>query len=142
MAGEEDVGLYRKIKCPNCGHTIDLMITVFQLPSRRKRIKGFIQDILTVQEYERFKELETSDKIVFGIGKFHETYGRTPSERELSKFIGLSVQSISKYVNNSKLLVNRRQKRGIDGRFDEKQLLLSDEGKSRYSELTYKLLGY
>jgi len=101
-----------------------------------------IESILSDEEYERYEQFETIDKIVVGLGKFPDTYQLFPSEKELSRFVGLTEQTVSKYVNRTTLIASKPQQKGPDGRFDEKRFHLTDEGKSRYGELTYLLIGY
>lgn len=79
---------------------------------------------------------------MLGIGKFYEIYRKWPSEKELSDFIGLTKQTISKYINGTALIVSKTQERDLNGRFMEKELRLSDEGKAKYSKLIYKVIGY
>lgn len=143
MAGEENgTGLYKKVRCPNCGYSVPLTIMVYQLPSRRKRIQGLIESILSHQEYKKFLELTTKERIVFAVEKFYDTYGESPSEVELSKFTGLTIQTVSKYISNNEWVSSEPQRKGIDGRYEKKKFYLSDEGKRKYSELTYKIVGY
>ena len=137
-----NTGLYKNIKCPNCGHTVSLTIMVFQLPSHKKKIKGLIESILPNQEYKRFEELTTMEKIVFAIGRFYDNYKRWPSEIELRIFVGLTEQTISKYVNSATSITSEQQKKDSDGRFEKKKFYLTHEGKQKYSELTYKVVGY
>lgn len=137
-----DTGLYRSIKCPHCERKIDLVIAVYRLPTFRKKTIGEIETHLSHAEFQRFKRLSSIEKIVFSIGKFHDVKGKWPSEKELSPFIGLKVQTISKYINKTGWISSTPQERGISGKFEEKKFCLNHEGKMKYSELTYKLFGY
>ena len=138
-----DTGLYKCIKCPNCGHTVSLTIMVYQLPSHKKKIKGLIENVLPYQEFKIFREFKTIEKIIFAIGKFYDSYGRWPSEKELSKFIGLTAPTISKYTAiHTALIASKPQERGINGLFENKSFCLTSEGKNKYSELTYQIQGY
>lgn len=137
-----DTGLYRRIRCPHCGRQMDIVVMIAQLPTHRKKGKGLIESALSYDEYVGFKELVTDDRILFASGKFFDTYRRYPSGKELSRFVGLEQQTVSKHLSRSMLIVSDPQKKDQDGRFEEKRFHLTDEGKLRYAELTYKLMDY
>jgi hypothetical protein len=137
-----DAGLYKRFRCHHCGREMDLVITVVQLASHRRTGKGLIEAMLSHEQYETFRKFATIDKMVTALGKFYDAYQRWPNESELSGFIGLTEQTVSKYVSRTSVIASEAQQKGQDGRFEEKRFYLTDEGKRRYAELTYELMGY
>jgi hypothetical protein len=103
-----------------------------------------IESILTDEEYEKYREFKTEHKIIFSVGRCFDTYGKKLSGRDLSDLTGLTPQTVSRFLNSSKVtqyVVGDQQEKRPDGRFDEKRFYLTDEGKQKYGELTYKLKG-
>lgn len=140
MTNHDFTGLYRRIVCPHCRRKIDLVIQVYMLPARKRKIMGEIENYLSTMELKRFKHFQTVEKITFSIGKFHEVKGKWPSEKELAQFCGLSVQTISKYSKQIEGVCSSSQERALNGKFLEKSFYLNEEGKLKYSQLVYKIL--
>ena len=140
MNNKEKAGLYREVRCPNCGHKIPLIITIKELKYSRKSIRGYLESLLSREEYNEYKNLDTIDKIIFGIGKYIEYYGDYPSGTELSLFVGFTPQTIWKYTTKYKNLISSTsQQRMANGRFGEKCYYLTSEGQAKYGQITYRL---
>jgi hypothetical protein len=141
----EDVGTiqgqYISFRCPNCLNRLHIIVHLSILSERRRRIIGEIQNYLSREEFSRFKVLNMHEKLIFSIGLFYQKYGRWPCEKELGEFMGLSVQTISKYINSVSGIVSKRQERGMDGKFEKKTFSLNEDGFQRFGELVYHILG-
>jgi len=140
LENKKNIGLYQEIACPKCGHKIRLVITIYQFKSAKKSIRGYLQNLLSQEQYKEYKNLATVDKIIFGIGKYIEYYGDYPSGKELSLFVGFTLQTIWRYTTKYKnLIASTSQQRMANGRFSEKRYYLTHEGQARYGQITYRL---
>jgi len=136
MINDENSGLFRKIRCPNCGYPIRLIFVIYEVKGSKKEMRGLIQNFLSRRESEEYKKLPTIDKLIFGVGKYYELYGSYPSGRELSLFTGFTQQTIWKYVKNYRNLIeSQKQTRTPDGRFGEKIYYLTPQGEKKYRRI-------
>ncbi|MDW8034035.1 MAG: hypothetical protein RMI79_03750 [Nitrososphaerota archaeon] len=136
------VGLYQEFICPYCGRRITLIITFHQLKHRRIKSIGLINNVLADSEFSKFENLDTFEKIIFSIGKFFDQKMDWPSEKELAKFIGFTIQTVGKYLKELKVkgyVMENQQKRDIHGQFKGKQFSLTEKGRHEYSKITYKI---
>lgn len=137
---EMEQGQYLSVKCPNCGHKLHIIIHFSTFTGRKLHFTGEIERCLSREEFSRFKNLDMYNKLIFSVGLFHQVYNKWPSEKELKKFIGLSVQTISKYINKVHGIIGKQQERGIDGKFESKVFSLNEKGQERFGELVYEIL--
>jgi hypothetical protein len=134
-------GQYLSLRCPKCQYRLHMIIQFSILSDRRRRIIGQIQNYLSREEFSRLKILNMHEKLIFSIGLFYQKYGRWPCEKELGEFMGLSVQTVSKYINSVSGIVSKRQERGMDGKFEKKTFSLNEDGFQKFGELIYHIFG-
>jgi hypothetical protein len=137
---EINQGQYISVRCPNCGHRLHIIIEFCIFPDRRRRIVGQIENYLSQKEFLHFKTLNMHDKLVFSVGLFHQKYGKWPCEKELEKFMGLSVQTISKYINKMYEITSKQQEREINGKFEKKIFSLNEDGSEKFGKLVYSIM--
>jgi len=133
-------GQYLSVRCPRCEHRLHLIIQFSIFSDRRRRIIGQIENYLSREEFSRFKILNMHEKLIFSVGLFHQKYEKWPSEKELAEFMGLSAQTISKYINNVCGIVSKHQERGIDGKFEKKIFSLNEDGFQKFGKLVYSIM--
>lgn len=134
-------GCIHSLMCPRCGAQVKIFVKVSPAKIELFESPQIHQHLKKEESVSSFEKLNTNDRVIFGIGRYFDVYKRPPSLKVLSRFLGLSPQTISRYIRKcEELIVCGEQGRGRNGKFAEKYYVLTDKGKNRYSEIVYKLV--